>query len=290
TEPPARTVPAYGSPWPADPAPQEAPSTGEQRRPDQVQPGRDSPQSGESLAFAQPDSLPKRTRSQPGADAQLAASQSSAAAFATAPAPGAGRACPPAGRAAPPAPEDSEAAGPAGVGGTVGVVARASSQTRHASQPHPSQRKAAAPASVPARTSSAATPSAVPPHRASGRRRNKTALVAAAAFVGLAVVAAAAAVVFHSLPPARGAHRTTTVFERQEASNREHAAAWISQQVSPSAVVACDAAMCQALQERGFPAANLRLLQKSSSYPFSSDVVIDTAAVRSIFGSSLGAQ
>ncbi|HKD88386.1 MAG TPA: hypothetical protein VKB62_07650 [Streptosporangiaceae bacterium] len=241
TEPPGRTVPAYGSPSPADPAQQEAPSTGEQRRPDQVKPGRDSPQSSESLAFAQPDTLPKRIRSQPSPEAQLAASESSAAAFATAASPGQGPAVPP----------DTEAA-------------------------------------VPARTSSAATPSAVRPPAASGRRRNRTALVAAATFVGLALVAAAV-VVFHSLPPAAGAHRTTTVFERHEAESRQHAAAWVSQQVSPSAVVACDAAMCQALRERGFPAANLRLLQNSSSYPFSSDVVIETATVRSIFGSSLGA-
>jgi hypothetical protein len=48
--------------------------------------------------------------------------------------------------------------------------------------------------------------------------------------------------------------------------------------------------MCQALRERGFPAANLRLLRKSSPYPLSSQVVIETAAVRGIFGSSLDAQ
>jgi hypothetical protein len=111
-----------------------------------------------------------------------------------------------------------------------------------------------------------------------------------AAAVVVVTLGASAAFLLHSAPRAAGARRTPTVLQRQEDTNRTRAAEWVSQQISPSTVVACDAAMCQALRERGFPAASLRLLQKSSPYPLSSQVVIETAAVRKIFGSSLDAQ
>ena len=71
------------------------------------------------------------------------------------------------------------------------------------------------------------------------------------------------------------------------ANIRRQAAEWVARQVSPSAIVACDPAMCASLQARGFVAQNLLTLQPSASDPLGSDVVVATAAVRSEFGSRL---
>jgi hypothetical protein len=68
---------------------------------------------------------------------------------------------------------------------------------------------------------------------------------------------------------------------------RGDAAAWIAQQVSPDAIVACDPAMCTALEGAGLPAGRLLVLQLSTEDPLGSDLVVATAAVRSQFGASL---
>jgi tetratricopeptide (TPR) repeat protein len=76
------------------------------------------------------------------------------------------------------------------------------------------------------------------------------------------------------------ASATTTAVRRQ-------AAAWITRQVSRSAIVSCDPAMCAALRTQAFPAGNLLTLQPSAEDPLGSDVVVATAAIRSQFGSRL---
>ena len=68
---------------------------------------------------------------------------------------------------------------------------------------------------------------------------------------------------------------------------RQQAAAWIAAQVSHSAVVSCDPAMCAALQARGFPVGDLMTLGPGTSDPLGSAVIVATAAVRSLFGSRL---
>jgi hypothetical protein len=170
-------------------------------------------------------------------------------------------------------------------GSRTAVPSRQASQGRQKDQ---SERTSSAPATAPLGTSTL-TPSAARLRAPYRRRRISTVYVTAAAAV-VFTLGAVAVSLLHSPPRAAGARRTPTVLQRQEAANRTAAAAWVSQQISPSTVVACDAATCQALRDDGFPAANLRLLQKSSPYPLSSQVVIETAAVRGIFGSSLGAQ
>jgi hypothetical protein len=71
------------------------------------------------------------------------------------------------------------------------------------------------------------------------------------------------------------------------AATRKSAAAWIAAQVSHSAVVSCDPAMCAALQAKGFPAGALMTLGPSASDPLGSAVIVSTEAVRSEFGSRL---
>jgi len=68
---------------------------------------------------------------------------------------------------------------------------------------------------------------------------------------------------------------------------RDHAAAWIAAQVSHGVVVGCDPAMCTALQQHGFPAANLDALGPNAADPLGTGVIADTAALRSQFGSRL---
>ena len=68
---------------------------------------------------------------------------------------------------------------------------------------------------------------------------------------------------------------------------RQQAAAWVAAQVSHSAVVSCDPAMCAALQADGFPAGDLMTLGPAASDPLGSAVIVSTAAVRSEFGNRL---
>jgi hypothetical protein len=74
---------------------------------------------------------------------------------------------------------------------------------------------------------------------------------------------------------------------RQEAAVRDEAVAWIVRQVRPGARVSCDQAMCAALEARGLPARDLLVLGPLSPDPRHSEVVVETAAVRSLFGTSL---
>ena len=74
---------------------------------------------------------------------------------------------------------------------------------------------------------------------------------------------------------------------RHEAAVRAEAAAWVAQQVSRGVAVSCDQAMCAALEARGFPRHDLLVLGPVSLDPRHSDVVVETAAVRALFGTSL---
>jgi tetratricopeptide (TPR) repeat protein len=68
------------------------------------------------------------------------------------------------------------------------------------------------------------------------------------------------------------------------------AAAWVASQVSRSAIVACDPAMCAALQELGIPAGDLLALGPAGpSDPLASNIIVATAAVRDEFGARLAA-
>lgn len=70
-------------------------------------------------------------------------------------------------------------------------------------------------------------------------------------------------------------------------ASRQQAAAWVTSQVSHGVIVACDPLMCAALQQRGFPAADLSPVTTTSADPFGSGLVVSTMAVRSQLGSQL---
>ena len=70
-------------------------------------------------------------------------------------------------------------------------------------------------------------------------------------------------------------------------ATRNQAAEWITQQVAASAIVACDPAMCTALQADGIPAGKLLVLGTAAGDPLGSDIVVATPAVRSQFEARL---
>jgi hypothetical protein len=72
-----------------------------------------------------------------------------------------------------------------------------------------------------------------------------------------------------------------------EAAARTQAITWILHQVSPAAVVSCDAQVCGDLANSGYPSSNLLPLGPASNDPLGSDLVVATATVRNQFGSHL---
>ncbi len=140
----------------------------------------------------------------------------------------------------------------------------------------------AAPAVIPAAAQeppAAAAPGvpAAPGHAAA---RRLAALAAAAA----ALLALAA----YELPdvptPAGG---TGAPAAASASAVRQRAAAWVAGQISRSAIVSCDPAMCSDLQRRGVPAGDLLVLGAAAPDPLGSDVVVATSALRSEFGGRL---
>lgn len=75
----------------------------------------------------------------------------------------------------------------------------------------------------------------------------------------------------------------------QRATVRDEAARWVARQVGRDATVSCDRVMCAALAADGFPGGRLLTLGPTSDPPNGTDVVVETPAVRALFGSSLDA-
>ncbi|MGH3258338.1 MAG: hypothetical protein ACRDOU_23595 [Streptosporangiaceae bacterium] len=71
------------------------------------------------------------------------------------------------------------------------------------------------------------------------------------------------------------------------AANRAQAAAWIAQQILPSAIIGCDSEMCNSLQAAGVSAGRLYAFQPTTQDPLDATVVVATPAVRALFGSRL---
>ncbi len=127
--------------------------------------------------------------------------------------------------------------------------------------------------------------------RRSGRtwRRRRAAVLLAA----IVLVAGAGGLAFNL--PRRGAlseqlagsHAQISQELAAEAAARTGAITWILHQVSPAAVVSCDAQVCADLVSSGFPSSNLLPLGPTSNDPLGSDLVVATATVRNQFGSRL---
>lgn len=121
--------------------------------------------------------------------------------------------------------------------------------------------------------------------QAAGRKSPRLGSFLVAIVLAVAVIAAAVLVIGHvpGSPRRSGGHS----LRRQEALAQSQAASWVASQVSKSAVVSCDQAMCAALTKDGFPAGKLLRLGPTSLPPVTSAVVVETPAVLYLFGSSL---
>lgn len=139
-----------------------------------------------------------------------------------------------------------------------------------------------------------ARPVRVAPQKASAQnrpRRRRLIIVRWVAWllVFFGIGSAAVVIAAHVASSSGDSGKAGAALQRQELAARDQAASWVAQQVSHSAIVSCDPQMCAALAAAGFPPHELlELRQTSPSYPLSSAVVVVTAAVRDLFGSSLG--
>jgi hypothetical protein len=106
--------------------------------------------------------------------------------------------------------------------------------------------------------------------------------------IGHATTSSRVALASSPAAPAQAARPGQAPALGASAVTRGEAAKWIAGQVAPSAVVACDPAMCAALQADGLPATRLLVLGTAAADPLGSDLVVATAAVRNQFGARLG--
>jgi len=149
--------------------------------------------------------------------------------------------------------------------------------------PEAAPRSGSAPVPVPAGSS----------HRRRQRRWASGWRLPCLAAIALALAAFSAAEISGSFSAAPGA-RPLPKAPAREASPagpaRQAAAVWVDHQVARSAIIACDPAMCSAIQAQGVPAGNLIALGPAGAAdPLGSNVVVATAAVRSLFGARLAA-
>jgi hypothetical protein len=68
---------------------------------------------------------------------------------------------------------------------------------------------------------------------------------------------------------------------------RKQAATWVAQQVNPDEVIGCDPVMCAALTAARIQANRLLVLEPSQPDPLGSEILLDTATLRSQFGARL---
>jgi predicted Ser/Thr protein kinase len=162
----------------------------------------------------------------------------------------------------------------------------ASSPSAAAAQPTEPPQRIAIPAATPVR--------AIEPIHARGSggragwRRPATALLASVLLIG---VAGGLAIILsrHSPPPQRseGSRAVGSQELAVEAAIRMQAVSWILRQVSPTAIVSCDAQVCADLAQGGFPTAGLQTLGPGSPDPLGCNLVVATAAIRAQFGARL---
>jgi len=112
-------------------------------------------------------------------------------------------------------------------------------------------------------------------------------VVLAAALVAVVFVAGAATVELSRAGGRSAGQQSGAPSLAAAAGARQQAAAWVAGQAGAGAIVACDPAMCAALQAQGVPAGRLLVLSPARADPLGSDLVVGTPAVRSQFGTRL---
>jgi hypothetical protein len=88
-------------------------------------------------------------------------------------------------------------------------------------------------------------------------------------------------------PGSQSPGRQAGAVVRAAATARQQAAAWVARQISTDVIVACDPAMCAALQGQHVPAGQLLVLTPARPDPLGSELVVATPAVRGQFRARL---
>ena len=113
----------------------------------------------------------------------------------------------------------------------------------------------------------------------------------AGAFVAMSAVLAVEAAQGFSVPHLTSADAPAVQAAQAPLSSvvaaRDQAAVWVAREVSSGVIVACDPAMCDALSRQGIASGNLLVLGPGTADPLGSAVVVETAAVRGMFGPRL---
>jgi hypothetical protein len=102
-----------------------------------------------------------------------------------------------------------------------------------------------------------------------------------------AVAAAVALVAGGSLAVAHAAHISHAPVVSAATALENTAASWVVQQVAPSAIISCDAVMCQALRAHGVPTNDLIALGSDTANLLQSRIVVATPDIRNQLGSRL---
>jgi hypothetical protein len=126
--------------------------------------------------------------------------------------------------------------------------------------------------------------------RPAGRRRRYvvllSALVAMAFGAGVTLAFTGTSQSDGTAPRPSDAAQSTTALQ-VAAANRHAAAVWVASQIARNEYVACDPEMCDEVQGSGFPASQLTVLQPTAPDPLGANLVIETPAIHSQFGSRL---
>jgi Kef-type K+ transport system membrane component KefB len=93
--------------------------------------------------------------------------------------------------------------------------------------------------------------------------------------------ATSSSAVGHDVIPAGGGALAAVALARKQA------ATWVAQQVNPDEIIGCDPAMCAALTAAHIQANRLLVLDPSQPDPLGSEILLDTATLRSQFGARL---
>jgi hypothetical protein len=124
-----------------------------------------------------------------------------------------------------------------------------------------------------------------------GRSFRHAAIVTSTIAVLIAAIAVLAFARATGNSAAPTADRTTPPKDATElaaaSATRQQAAAWVTAQVSRGVTITCDPLMCAALQQQGWPAAELSVIGPASGDPLGSGIVMSSAAVRSQLGTRL---
>ena len=120
----------------------------------------------------------------------------------------------------------------------------------------------------------------------SGGRRQVLWMVSLSVLVLVTAVGTVVALMRQSAGDRQGAQQGLAALSGAAAA-RAAAAQWVSNQVSRSEMIGCDAVMCTDLLKAGVPSSDLLVLRSAVPDPFGADVLVATPILQSKFGTRL---